>query len=112
MSIYAICFSIIKSCTYWDCSTLQALHEHACLFYEKCDLHNVSKMPSLITIYGADIEIKYSQLIQSSLAQWYYVNKEFLVGIISKEIVRGCVAPTGYLFCCNDYNTRNANSTN
>ena len=32
MSIYAVCFSVIKSCTYWDSSTLQALHEHACLF--------------------------------------------------------------------------------
>ncbi|CAH3044689.1 unnamed protein product, partial [Pocillopora meandrina] len=57
MSIYAICFSIIKSCTYWDSSTLQALHEHACLFYEKCDVHSVSKMPSIVTIYGVDIEI-------------------------------------------------------
>ncbi|CAH3042032.1 unnamed protein product, partial [Porites evermanni] len=37
MSIYAVCFSAIKSCTYWDSSTLQALHEHACLFYEKCN---------------------------------------------------------------------------
>ena len=26
MSIYAFCFSVIKSCTYWDSSTLQALH--------------------------------------------------------------------------------------
>ena len=42
-----------------------SLHEHACLFYEKCDVHSVSKMPSIITIYGADIEIKYSQVIQA-----------------------------------------------
>ena len=34
MSIYAVCFSVIKSCTYWDSSTLQALHKHACLLYE------------------------------------------------------------------------------
>ena len=26
MSIYAVCFSVIKSCTYWDSSTLLALH--------------------------------------------------------------------------------------
>ena len=32
MSIYAVCFSVIKSCTYWDSSTLQALHEHAGMF--------------------------------------------------------------------------------
>ena len=45
---YAVCFSVIKSCTYWDCSTLQALHEHARLFlvYEKCNVDRVGKMPS------------------------------------------------------------------
>ena len=47
MSIYAVCFSVIKSCTYWDSSTLQALREHACLFYEKC---NVEKQRSAYNI--------------------------------------------------------------
>ena len=49
MSIYAVCFSVIKACTYWDSSTLQALHEHAC-FYEKCNVDRVGKMPSNITV--------------------------------------------------------------
>ena len=40
---YAVCFSVIKSCTYWDFSSLQALHEHAYLFliYEKCNVDRV-----------------------------------------------------------------------
>ena len=38
LSIYAVCFSLIKPCTYWDSSTLQALHEHVCLLYEKCNV--------------------------------------------------------------------------
>ena len=50
MSIYAVCFSVIKSCTYWDSSTLQALHEHACLVYEKCNVDRVGKLPSNITV--------------------------------------------------------------
>ena len=54
---YAVCFSVIKSCTYWDSSTLQALHEHACLFYEKCNVDRVGKMPSNITVYDAEIKI-------------------------------------------------------
>ena len=37
------------------------------LFYEKCDVRSVSKMPIIITIYEAYIVIKYSQVIQSSL---------------------------------------------
>ena len=49
---YAVCFSLIKSCTYWDSSTLQALHEHACLFliYEKCNVDRVGKMLSNKTV--------------------------------------------------------------
>ena len=49
---YAVCFSVIKSCTYWDFSTLQALHEHAYLFliYEKCNVDRVDKMPSNKTV--------------------------------------------------------------
>ena len=49
---YAVCFSVIKSCTYWDFSTLQALHEHAYLFliYEKCNVDRVGKMPSNKTV--------------------------------------------------------------
>ena len=40
------------SCTYWDSSTLQALHEHACLFliYEKCNVDRVGKMPGNKTV--------------------------------------------------------------
>ena len=44
MSIYAVCFSVIKSCTYWDSSALQALHEHACLCYEKRNADRVGKI--------------------------------------------------------------------
>ena len=71
MSIYAVCFPVIKSCTYWDSSTLQALHEHACLYYEKCNVDSVGKIPSNITVYDAEIKIKYSRLNQGSLTQCY-----------------------------------------
>ena len=57
MYIYAVCFSVIKSCTYWDSSTLQALHEHVCLLYEKCNVDHVGKMPRNITVYDAEIKI-------------------------------------------------------
>ena len=100
MSIYAVCFSVIKSCTYLDSSTLQALHEHACLFYERCNVDRVDKMPSNITVYDAEIKIKYSHLNQGSLTQCYLVNKDSLVDSILKENIRNCVVPTGYLFCC------------
>ena len=102
MSIYAVCLSVIKSCTYLDSSTLQALHEHACLFCEKCNVDRVDKMPSDITVYDAEIKIKYSYLNQGSLTQCHLVNKDSLVERILKEHIRNCVVPTGYLFCCHD----------
>ena len=99
-SIYAVCFSVIKSCTHLDSSTLQALHEHACLFYEKCNVDRVDKMLSNITVYDAEIKIKFSHLNQGSLTQCYRVNKDSLVESILKENIRNCVVSTGYLFCC------------
>ena len=59
-------------------------------------------MPSNITIYDAEIKIKYSNLNQGSLTQCYLVNKDSLVESILKQNNRSCVIPTGYLFCCND----------
>ena len=77
--------SLIKSCTYLDSSTLQALHEHACLFYERCNVDRVDKMPSNIKVYDAEIKIKYSHLNQGSVTQCYLVNKDSLVESILKE---------------------------
>ena len=57
--------------------------EHACLFYEKCNVDHVYKMPSNITVYDAEIKIKYSHLNQGSLTQCFLVNKDFLVESIS-----------------------------
>ena len=54
--------SVIKSCTYWDSSTLQALHEHACLSHEKCNVDRVGKIPSNITV--SDCELCQYQLPQ------------------------------------------------
>ena len=56
-------------------------------------------MPSNITIYDAEIKIKYSHLNQGSLRQSCLVNKDSLVESILKENNRSCVIPTGYLFC-------------
>ena len=60
-----------------DSSTLQALHEHAFLFYEKCNVDRVAKMPSNITIYDAEIKPKYSHLNQDSLTQCHLVQSKY-----------------------------------
>ena len=53
------------------------MHEHACLFYEKCSVNRVGKMPSNITIYDAEIKTKYSHLNQGSLTQCYLVQSKY-----------------------------------
>ena len=87
MSIYAVCFSVIKSCTYLDSSTLQALHEHACLFYEKCNVDRVDKMRSNITVYDVEIKIKYSHLNQVPL-RWYgtlHMYQKVCLNLVKKD---------------------------
>ena len=59
-------------------------------------------MPSNMTIYDAEIQIKYSVesgLFNTVLSRY---NKDSLVESILKENNSSCVIPTGYLFCCND----------
>ena len=59
-------------------------------------------MPSNITVYDAEIKIKYSYLNQGSLTQCYLANKDSVLESILKENDKSSVIPTGYLFCCND----------
>ena len=54
MCIYADCFSVIKSYTYWDSSTLQALHEQVAVCSMRSvtytSLDRVGKLPSNMTV--------------------------------------------------------------
>lgn len=58
MLIYSFCFSVIKSCPRWDSQTLESITEHANQFYDNYQ-HN-SKVPTLIHIYDAPINIQYT----------------------------------------------------
>ena len=60
ISFYCICFSIIKSCGYWNAQTLEAIIDHASMFYrEKLYPMNqhltINDFPSTLQIYDADI---------------------------------------------------------
>ena len=96
--IYAICFSVIKSCTYWNCSTLQALYEHASMFFDIFVVDNVSlNMPSMINIYDASVEVQYIQKTCGSFTKAYDDNKALLIDCI-KNTGKTNVKPTGFLF--------------
>ena len=46
------------------------------LFYEKCTVDRVGKMPSNITVHDAEIKIKYSHLNQGSSTQCVYTHDQ------------------------------------
>lgn len=62
MSFYCICFSVIKSCGYWNSQTLDAIITHGTEFYTKTLSGNkgglsLNHLPNRIKIRDADIDI-------------------------------------------------------
>ena len=65
ISFYCICFSMIKSCGYWNAQTLEAIVDHASMFYrEKLYANNqqltINDFPCTLQIYDADICIAFN----------------------------------------------------
>lgn len=58
ISVYLICFSLIKLCTYWNRVTLDSIYEHAYLFYNTLIKNDTSQMPKKIHIFNAAIDIQ------------------------------------------------------
>ena len=62
ISFYCICFSIIKSCGYWNAQTLAAIIDHANFFYREklypVGQHlTINDFPSTLQIYNTDSSI-------------------------------------------------------
>jgi hypothetical protein len=51
MSAYLICFSVIKSCVYWNPVTLDAINEQAKLFYNSLVQNDASELPNTYNKY-------------------------------------------------------------
>lgn len=58
LSLYCICFSVIKTCNYWKSETLNAIYDHGRKLHEEC-LRNLDiiDFPKEISIYNANITI-------------------------------------------------------
>ena len=57
-SFYSLCFSVIKSCIYWDSHTLDAVIEKRNIFYRKLNITveehlTLSDLPNKLSICGA-----------------------------------------------------------
>ena len=83
--IYAICFSTIKRCNYWNYQTENAIVEHAMDLFDKT-FNNESQLPpglpESIQIYGSTIEIAYTSRHEGTLCFSSDVSKVTLAEII------------------------------
>ena len=90
ISFYCICFSIIKSCGYWNAQTLEAIIDHASMFYrEKLYPMNqhltINDFPSTLQIYDADISVAFNLEKQGILSCTSLTSKLMLQALITEN---------------------------
>jgi hypothetical protein len=68
-SVYSVCLSLIKSCSYWNISTIDAINEHAHLLYNDLLPREASEIPKVIKIYDADINVECKQVCHGQFSE-------------------------------------------
>ena len=104
ISFYCICFSIIKSCGYWNAQTLEAIIDHASMFYrEKLYPMNqhltINDFPSTLQIYDADISVAFNLEKQGILSCTSLTSKLMLQALITENTNYN----TGFLMWISNY---------
>ena len=104
ISFYCICFSIIKSCGYWNAQTLEAIIDHASMFYrEKLYPMNehltINDFPSTLQIYDADISVAFNLEKQGILSCTSLTSKLMLQALITENTNDN----TGFLMWISSY---------
>ncbi|XP_044166861.1 uncharacterized protein LOC122950914 [Acropora millepora] len=104
ISFYCICFSIIKSCGYWNAQTLEAIIDHASMFYrEKLYPINphltINDFPSTLQIYDADISVAFNLEKQGILSCTSFTSKLMLQALITENTNHN----TGFLMWISNY---------
>ncbi|XP_015764283.1 PREDICTED: uncharacterized protein LOC107343234 [Acropora digitifera] len=101
---YCICFSIIKSCGYWNAQTREAIIDHASMFYREklypIDQHlTINDFPSKIQIYDADISVTFNLEKQGILSCTSFTSELILQALITENINHN----TGFLMWISNY---------
>ena len=90
IAFYAICFSVLKACSYWNSDTLAAIVEHGCTFYNtiKCRT-NCNELPQKLDIYGACIN---ANIVFKSEGTFSYLSLQQLILQNSSDSMNtGCI---------------------
>lgn len=101
ISFYCICFSIIKSCGYWNSQTLDAIISHGNEFYtktlsgDKGEL-SLNHLPSRIKIHDTDIDIS----IVTKQGNSY---RSTVIISFRKLILENIISNTGFVLWFSNY---------
>ena len=96
ISFYSICFSMIKSCGYWNAQTLEAIVDHASMFYrEKLYSNNqqltINDFPCTVQIYDADITVAFNLKKQGILCCTSLASKLVLETLINRATIQSII---------------------
>ena len=86
ISFYFICFSIIKSCIYWNSDTVESIVENGKLFYQEYFFGKqtfISDLPNKLNISTGDVGVVYEARSQGILCYSSSISKENLKRYIS-----------------------------
>jgi hypothetical protein len=99
ISFYSICFSVIKSCTYWNSDTLDAIVEQGNLFYEKLRVDRHLRLPNKLAIYEANVDVAFSLKSHGTLSCTSISSKQDLQSLIEGNVSTN----TGFLLWVSSY---------
>ena len=89
ISFYSICFSVIKSCSYWNSDTLSAVIEKGNTFYRKMNVDKhlvISDLPNKLEICaGTDVNVVFTAKRQGVLSKDKSLSKQNLHELITQN---------------------------
>ena len=95
IAFYAICFSVLKPCSYWNSATSDAIVERASAFFLETVEYQAksSQLPQNINIYGANINVNFHLRSEGTLL----CNSPSSKLVLERLILQNATRCTGFL---------------
>lgn len=95
IALYAICFSVVKPCSYWKSDTLDALVEYGSAFFTETIKNQTSssELPQSVNIHGANINVNFVSRNKGMLVANSFFSKLALERLMSQNATKN----TGFL---------------
>ena len=97
ISLYSICYSVIKPCTYWDSNTVSAVVYFGTTLYNNTGIYMSSDIPRKVEICGTEMHVKLQANIQG------VVNDKTESKLNIESLICHTNENTGFLIWLGDY---------